>query len=241
MLSDWTFENPGRVFAKLKKEADYFNFQRRTVGDFFRDVRRHGLGATVRDRLEWGRMRMDPTDLADVTGATYTFLANGRAPGDPWTALFEPGERVLLRFINAGADTIFDVRIPGLTMKVVEVSGQWVAPVDVEEIRIANAETYVVLVEPRDERAYAIYAEASDRSGFALAALAPRDGMRPPVPARRPSEGIGNRPARSPRPRCTGRTRTAPGTPRFRWRRGAGSPSRAPGSAETAGASSRTP
>ena len=153
VLSDWTFEDPHRVFAKLKKQPDTYNFQQRTMVDFFRDVGRRGIGKTLRDRLEWGRMRMNATDISDVTGATYTYLVNGVAPGGNWTGLFRPGERVLLRFINAAANTFFDIRIPGLGMKVVEVSGQWVEPVDTEEFRIAIAETYAVLVEPRQERA----------------------------------------------------------------------------------------
>ena len=185
VLSDWTFEDPHRLFAKLKKQPDYYNGQQRTLGEFFRDAGKQGLGATLRERLEWSRMRMDPTDLSDVTGTTYTYLVNGVPPGGAWTALFRPGERVLLRFINASAATFFDVRIPGLTMKVVEVMGQWVEPIDTEEFRIAIAETYAVIVEPREERAYSIFAEAMDRSGFARATLAPRDGMPAPTPERR--------------------------------------------------------
>jgi CopA family copper-resistance protein len=185
LLSDWTFEDPHRLFAKLKAQPGVYNFQKRTVGEFLRDVRRSGFGFALSDRLEWGRMRMDATDISDVTGATYTYLVNGVPPGGNWTALFRPGERILLRFINASAGTFFDVRIPGLSMKVVEVSGQWVEPVGTEEFRIAIAETYAVLVEPREERAHAIFAEAMDRSGFASATLAPREGMRAPVPERR--------------------------------------------------------
>jgi CopA family copper-resistance protein len=184
MLSDWTFEDPHRIFAKLKKQPDYYNFQKRTAGGLFRDVGSKGLGAAIRERLAWARMRMNPTDISDITGATYTYLVNGVAPAG-WTAIFRPGERVLLRFINAAANTFFDVRIPGLSMKVVEVSGQWIEPVETEEFRIAIAETYAVLVQPRDDRAHAIFAEAIDRSGFALATLAPREGMRAPTPERR--------------------------------------------------------
>lgn len=185
LLSDWTFEDPHRIFAKLKKQPDNYNFQQRTLGDLLRDLGSKGLGATLRDRFEWGRMRMNPTDISDVTGATYTYLVNGVPPGEGWTGLFRPGERVLLRFINASANTFFDVRLPGLSMKLVELSGQWVEPVETEEFRIAIAETYAVLVEPREDRAYAIFAEAMDRSGFALGALAPRAGLRAPTPPRR--------------------------------------------------------
>jgi CopA family copper-resistance protein len=186
MLSDWSDENPHRVLSKLKKQSDYYNFQKRTVFDFFRDLSDKGFKETMADRLAWGEMRMDPTDIADVTGYTYTFLVNGQNPEASWTALFKPGERIRLRFVNASAMTHFDVRIPGLKMRVIQADGQNVEPVEVDEFRIAVAETYDVLVEPRDARAYAIFAEAMDRSGYAQATLAPRRGMRAEVPPLRP-------------------------------------------------------
>ena len=182
VLSDWTFENPYRVLARLKKRSDSFNFQKRTVGDFFRDASEDGLGSAVRDRLAWGRMRMNPTDVSDVTGATYTYLVNGLAPGANWTGLFEPGERVRLRFVNTSAASIFDVRIPGLPLTVIQVSGQHVRPVETDEIRIGVAERYDVIVEVTEERAYTIFAEAADRSGYARGTLAPRGGMEAAVP-----------------------------------------------------------
>ncbi len=185
VLSDWTFEDPHRVLARLKKQPDYYNFQRRTLGDFFRDAARDGFGRTLSDRLMWAGMRMNPADISDVTGATYTYLVNGAAAGDPWTGLFRPGERVRLHFINAAAGTFFDVRLPGLPFAVVQAYGQSIEPVQVEELRIAPAETFSVIVEPREDRAHTIFAEAMDRSGFAAATLAPRDGMRAEVPARR--------------------------------------------------------
>ncbi len=180
-LSDWTFENPDAVMAHLKQMGGYYNYQRQTLVGFL-----GGHDGSLQDRLTWGRMRMDPTDLADVTGATYQYLVNGRAPGDPWRGRFIPGERVRLRFINSGAATFFDVRIPGLPMTVVQADGQPVEPVTVEEIRVAIAETYDVIVQPRDDRAYAVFAETLDRSGYALGVLAPRDGLVPEIPARRP-------------------------------------------------------
>jgi len=185
VLSDWTSENPVRIMARLKRRPSYYNFQRRTVGTFFRDVTKNGFKPTVTDRLAWGRMRMDPTDISDVTGFTYTFLMNGFAPESNWTALFKPGERVRLRFINAGAATYFDLRIPGLQMTVVSVDGQHVQPVTVDEIRIAIAETYDVIVEPKEDRAYTIFAEAMDRSGFARGTLATEKGMTAAIPPRR--------------------------------------------------------
>ena len=185
VLSDWTFEDPHRILAKLKKQPDYYNFQKRTVFDFFRDVAAHGLGAAVRDRLEWGGMRMNPTDISDITGTTYTYLVNGQGPEPGWTGLFQPSERVRLRFINTSAASLLDVRIPGLPMTVMQVSGQHVRPVETDEIRIAITERYDVIVEPTEDRAYTIFAEAMDRSGFARATLAPLEGMEAPVPPRR--------------------------------------------------------
>ncbi|MEW5792426.1 MAG: copper resistance system multicopper oxidase [Pseudomonadota bacterium] len=184
-LSDWTFEDPHRVLARLKKQSNYYNFQQRTVGDFFRDVAKQGLGPALKNRLEWGQMRMDPADILDVTGYTYTYLVNGLAPESNWTGLFRPGEKVRLRFINGSAMTIFDVRIPGLPMTVVQADGQNVRPVTVDEFRISVAETYDVIVEPREDRAYTVFAEPEDRSGFARGTLAPRPGMSAPIPARR--------------------------------------------------------
>jgi CopA family copper-resistance protein len=182
MLTDWTDEDPARVFAKLKKRSDYYNFRQRTVGDFFRDVRRNGLGATVSERIAWGEMRMNAADLADVTGYTYTYLMNGQPPAGNWTGLFAPGERVRLRVINGSAMSYFDLRIPGLKMTVVAADGLPVKPVEVDEFRIAVAETYDVIVEPAGQEAFTIFAQAMDRTGFAAGTLAVRSGLRAAVP-----------------------------------------------------------
>lgn len=185
MLSDWTDTDPERVLARLKKAPDYYNRHRRTVGEFLRAVARDGLRAAVADRLAWGRMRMGPTDIADVTGATYTYLMNGEPPGLNWTALYAPGKRVRLRLINGSSMTFFDVRVPGLPMTVVAADGQDVAPVTVDELRLGVAETYDVIVTPMDGAAYTLFAEAMDRSGYARGTLATRAGESAPVPARR--------------------------------------------------------
>jgi len=185
LLADWTFEDPYRIMARLKKHPDYYNNQRRTLFDFFRDAADDGLGAAVRDRLAWGEMRMMPSDIADITGTTYTYVMNGMGPVGNWTGLFEPGERVRLRFINASAATHFDVRIPGLPMTVVQADGLYVKPIETDEFRIAIAETYDVIVEPRENQAYTVFAEAMDRSGFARGTLAVREGMEAEVPQRR--------------------------------------------------------
>ncbi len=183
MLTDWTDERPERVFKKLKKQSDYYNFRQRTVTTFLKDVRKQGLGATLEERRMWGQMRMSAADLADVTGYTYTYLMNGRAPAGNWTGLFTPGEKVRLRFINGSGMSYFDVRIPGLKMTVVAADGLPVRPVSVDEFRIAVAETFDVIVEPSGQDAFTIFAQAMDRTGFAAGTLAARAGLSAPVPA----------------------------------------------------------
>jgi len=183
MLTDWTDENPKRVFGKLKKQSDYYNRDRRNFGDFLKDVRERGFSNTVAERRAWGDMRMSPTDLADVSGYTYTHLLNGVAPSGNWTGLFKPGERVRLRFINGSAMTYFDVRIPGLKLTVVAADGQYVHPVTVDEFRIATAETFDVIVEPTGQDAFTIFAQAMDRTAYASGTLAVREGLQAPVPS----------------------------------------------------------
>ena len=167
MLTDWTDEDPARVLSKLKKQSDYYNFNKRTVGDFINDVSEDGWAATIANRKMWAQMKMSPTDLADVSGYTYTYLMNGQAPDGNWTGIFKPGEKLRLRFINGSAMSYFDVRIPGLKMTVVAADGQYVNPVSVDEFRIAVAETYDVIVEPATEEAYTIFAQSMDRTGYA--------------------------------------------------------------------------
>ncbi|UTL83659.1 copper resistance system multicopper oxidase [Pseudomonas putida] len=183
MLSDWTDANPAQVLSKLKKQSDYYNFHKRTVGDFVADVSEKGWSGAVADRKMWAEMKMSPTDLADVSGYTYTYLMNGKAPNGNWTGIFKPGEKIRLRFINGSAMTYFDVRIPGLKMTVVAADGQYVKPVSIDEFRIAVAETYDVIVEPENEQAYTIFAQSMDRTGYSRGTLAVREGIQGPVPA----------------------------------------------------------
>jgi CopA family copper-resistance protein len=190
VLSDWSFTHPHHLIAKMKKEEGYFNYQKLTLsGMFNKDNPEERM--SLKDRIMWNRMRMDPTDIADVTGAAYTYLVNGHGPLENWTGLFEPGERVRLRFINASAMSIFNVRIPGLSLTVVQADGNNVRPVAVDEFTIAVAETYDVIVEPSEDRAFTIVAESTDRSGMARATLAPRPGMTAEVPALRPRPILG--------------------------------------------------
>jgi CopA family copper-resistance protein len=177
LLSDHSEMHPHIIFKKLKQQGGYFNYQKQTLADQLR-----GEGQSGKERLDWGKMRMDPTDVADVTGSTYRYLVNGHGPRDNWTALFKPGERVRLRIINASAMTTFNVRVPGLKLTIVQADGLNVRPVPVDEFQIAVAETYDVIVTPTDDRAYTLVGESVDRSGMARATLSPREGMVAEVP-----------------------------------------------------------
>ena len=183
LLSDWTDLSGEALFARLKAMPGHDNHYKRTVGDFFRDAERDGLAATVADRRMWGRMRMTPSDLSDVNAHTYTYLMNGTTSLGNWTGLFRSGEKLRLRFINGSAMTHFDVRIPGLKMTVVAADGQYVHPVTVDEFRIADAETFDVIVEPSGQDAFTIFAQDMGRTGYVSGTLAVREGLRAPVPA----------------------------------------------------------
>lgn len=187
VLSDWTFEDPQCVLRKLKTMEGYYNFQRPTLANINDQMKATGmsLSEVLKERLTWDRMRMDPTDIADITGATYTFLMNGKAAHENPTFIAEPGQRVRLRFVNASTMTFYDIRIPGLPMTVVQADGQNIKPVETDELRIGVAETYDVIVTLPDERSYTLFAETMDRSGFARGTIAPRKGMSAEVPGQR--------------------------------------------------------
>jgi CopA family copper-resistance protein len=180
-LSDWTDQDPMQVFAKLKTQSDYYNYHQPTAVEFFRDASREGLQAAISKRQMWNEMRMSPTDLADLSAATLTYLMNGTTPAGNWTGLFRPGERLRLRFVNGAGNSFYDVRIPGLKMTVVQADGVDIEPVSVDEFRFGPGETYDVIVEPKDE-AYTIFAQSMDRSGYARGTLAVREGLSPAVP-----------------------------------------------------------
>ncbi len=189
VLSDWTFQHPHQLIGKLKAEGGYYNRRRQTLLGALKGGPEEAMSAA--ERASWGRMRMDPTDIADVTAATYSYLVNGHGPEQNWTGLFAPGERVRLRIVNAAAMTIFNLRIPGLPMTVVSADGLDVRPVTVDELQIGNAETYDVIVQPTEDRAFTLAAESIDRSGMARATLAPRPGMTAPIPPLRPRPTLG--------------------------------------------------
>jgi CopA family copper-resistance protein len=182
LLSDWTDADPEHIYATLKRQSGYYNFAKPTAVDFLRDTGRQGLKAALASRSMWNRMRMDPSDLADVSASAYTYLMNGATPARNWTALFERGEKVRLRFINGSSMTFFDVRIPGLKLTVVASDGQDVEPVTVDEFRIGPAETCDAIVTPADESAYTIFAQSMDRTGYARGTLAAREGLQAEVP-----------------------------------------------------------
>jgi len=179
-LTDKHPHSGDRIMRNFKMMSDYYNREQQTVGEFFSDASKNGLMNTVRDRMAWGDMRMMKADVEDLQG--FTGLINGKGPDQNWTGLFEPGERIRLRFINSSAMTYFDIRIPGLDMTVVQADGNNVQPVSVDEFRIGVAETYDVIVRPKDEQAYTIFAESMGRSGYARATLAPEEGMEAAVP-----------------------------------------------------------
>lgn len=183
VLSDWSDETPEHLYATLKKMSHYYNFRERTANDIWRDIKEKGVGATWQDRRMWNQMRMSATDIADVTGYTYTYLMNGMTPEDGWRALFKQGEKVRLRFINASAMTIFDVRIPGLKMTVVASDGQNIEPVTVDEFRMGVAETYDVIVEPDGDSAYTLFAQSIDRTGFTRGVLTPNVEWEADIPS----------------------------------------------------------
>ena len=187
MLSDWSDEDPEKIYAKLKKQSHYYNFRQRTAGDLWRDLESQGLKQTWNQRAMWNRMRMSYRDISDVTGYTYTFLMNGRTPADGWTGQFKRGEKVRLRFVNGAAMSFFDVRIPGLEMTVVAADGQNIEPVTVDEFRIGVAETYDVIVAPKSDTAYSIFAQAIDRTGYARGTLTPDPSLRATVPEMDPA------------------------------------------------------
>jgi CopA family copper-resistance protein len=182
LLSDWTDLKPADLFARLKKMSSHDNYSKRTAADFIRDTQENGVAATLSDRGMWGRMRMTPTDLSDVNANTYTYLMNGTTSLGNWTGLFRQGEKIRLRFINGSAMSYFDLRIPGLKMTVVAADGQNVRPVSVDELRIAVAETYDVIVEPDGREAYTVFAQDMGRTGYVSGTLAVSEGLRAPVP-----------------------------------------------------------
>ncbi|WP_136477208.1 copper resistance system multicopper oxidase [Pseudomonas sp. DG56-2] len=186
LLSDWSDQAPEALMATLKKQSDAFNYNKRTVGDFIDDVAAQGWSKTVAERKSWALMRMSPTDLADISAATYTYLLNGQPPDGNFTCLFQPGETVRLRLINGSAMSYFDFRVPGLKMTVIAADGMPVQPVSIDELRIAVAETYDVLVEVGDLPAYTLYAQSMDRTGYARGTLARSAGLSAPVPATDP-------------------------------------------------------
>ena len=192
LLSDWSDDDPETVHARLRKQSHYYNFRERTAGDLWRDIRDKGVAQTWNERAMWNQMRMSENDISDVNGYGYTFLMNGQTPAQGWNALFKRGEKVRLRFINGAAMTFFDVRIPGLKMTVVAADGQLIDPVTVDDFRIGVAETYDVIVEPKDDRAYCIFAQAIDRTGYARGNLTPDVSVQADIPDMDPVPVLGH-------------------------------------------------
>ena len=181
-LSDWSDEDPNNIYRNLKLMSDYYSLNQRTVFDFAKEIKEIGFLEAFRNRKMWNEMNMSDRDLSDVTGYTYTYLMNGKNPNSSWKLLFKNGERIRLRFINASAMTFFDVRIPGLEMKVIAADGNYVKAVNIDEFRIGVAETYDVIVEPKKDMAYSIFAQSIDRSGYSLGVLTYNKNLRAEIP-----------------------------------------------------------
>ncbi len=192
LLSDWSDTAPNKVYGNLKKQSHYYNRHERTLSDLWQDIKNYGVAGTWRQRRMWGEMRMSDRDIADVTGATYTYLMNGVTPAEGWLGLCKPGEKVRLRFINGGAMSIFDVRIPGLKMTVVAADGQNIQPVVVDEFRIGAAEIYDVIVTPEADRSYTVFAQTIDRSGYARGTLTCNAALLAEIPAMDPPPVLGH-------------------------------------------------
>lgn len=190
LLSDWTDLDPAYLLSKLKKHSHFDNQHKPTLLKLMQDIKQQGFSQAVQLRQMWNQMRMSPTDFADLSAGSYSYLINGNAPAQNWTGLFNKGEKLRLRIINGSAQTFFDLRIPGLKMTVIAADGEDVEPVTVDEIRLGVAETYDVLIEPKDE-AYTIFAQSMDRSGFTRATLATQAGLTAAVPALDAVEWLG--------------------------------------------------
>ena len=188
-LSDWTDDDPMDLFRKLKVQSDVFNFNQPTVPEFFDDISNSSVSNALQRREMWNKMRMNPTDLADLSASAMTFLMNGSTPMSNWRGMFKAGEKVRLRFINGSSNTFFDVRIPELKLTVVQADGQNVEPVTVDEFRFGPGETYDVIVEPKND-AYTIFAQSMDRSGYAKGTLSSSPNIDAPVPALDPVEWL---------------------------------------------------
>lgn len=188
-LSDWTDDDPMALFRKLKVQSDVFNFNQPTVPEFFDDVSSSNISNALQRRKMWNQMRMNPTDLADLSASAMTFLMNGSTPMANWRGMFKAGEKIRLRFINGSSNTFFDVRIPELKLTVVQADGQNVEPVTVDEFRFGPGETYDVIVEPKND-AYTIFAQSMDRSGYAKGTLSSSPNIDAPVPALDPVEWL---------------------------------------------------
>ena len=189
LLSDWTDDDPMEVFRKLKNMGDYYNLNRPSFQSFYQDVSRMGLTSALEKRQMWNQMRMNPTDLSDLSAGTLTFLMNGQTPNGNWSGIFQPGERVRLRFINGTGNTFYDVRIPGCKLQVIQSDGINIHPVSVDEFRFGPGETYDVIIEPEDE-ACTIFAQSMERTGYASGTLTSRAGLTAPVPAVDPPQWL---------------------------------------------------
>ena len=184
LISDWSFEDPQRIFNKLKSMSDNYNYQQRTLGDLVNEMQAEGISSALSRRMMWGQMRMNETDIADVTGSTYKYLLNGMSTNELWRGIYNPGEKIRLRMINASAMSIFNVRIPGLPMNLIEADGEKIRPIETDEIQLGTGEVFDAIIEPTQD-IYTVFCESNDRSGFVAGAISTSASLTPNIPALR--------------------------------------------------------
>ena len=165
ILDDWTQgvgRDPQQIFDELVAAG------------------RQGDGGMMHGGMGRPGMGMDGGDVAYPM-----FLVNGRPPADAETLRVSPKDRVRLRIINAGADTIFTVTLADHSMTVTHSDGYPVRPVRAQSLRIGMGERYDVLVDVGDG-VFPVVAEPVGKAGYAMAVLRSASGARsaiPPLPA----------------------------------------------------------
>jgi FtsP/CotA-like multicopper oxidase with cupredoxin domain len=171
VLSEWTDDNPLQVQRRLRTANDWFAIQKGSVQSYAEAIKEGHF--TTKFVNEWKRMK-----AMDVSDVYYErFLANGSqvntVPG------IEENERVKLRIVNAGASTYFWLGYP-VKMTVTGNDGNDVAPVEVDRLIIAPAETYDVIVTVPSAHSYEFRATPEDRTGATSLWLG--SGLKIPAP-----------------------------------------------------------
>ena len=160
-----------------------------------------GLGTTPEQELErirdmgaamggpghdMGDMEMATSPLlgGDAGDAVYPFhLVNGSPIDDPVTLDPQPrgGDRLRLRFVNAGGDTAYRVAIGGHRMTVTHTDGFAIVPFEVDAFVIGMGERYDVTIDIRSG-VWPLVALAEGKQARAAAVIRTRDAGASPTP-----------------------------------------------------------